>query len=99
MGSRNSQKIVEGITKQTTGISNKVRFVKTEENSLDGAHEDDIEAQVVARNMNAGFDTARTDAADGQTTERGLIEPSSKRKSIGKHEREIEKITPMDKES
>jgi hypothetical protein len=36
LGSRNSQKVVEGITKQTTGISNKVRFVKTEENSFDG---------------------------------------------------------------
>ena len=83
------------MTKQTTGISNKVRFVKTEENSFDGQHEDDIEAQVVARNMNSGYDTARTDRTDaenGQTTDRVLINPVTQRKSIGKHEREIAKI-------
>ena len=45
--------------------------------------------------MNSGFDTARTDrtdAANGQTTDRVLIEPVNQRKSVGKHEREIAKI-------
>lgn len=96
MASRNT-KVDQGITKQTTGISNKVRFVQTEENSDGG--QDDLEAQVVARNMNAGFDTARTDAADGQTTDRAMIEPTpAGRRSTGKHEREIAKMPQIDKD-
>jgi len=69
--SRNAHNALEGVTKQTTGISNKVRFA--DENSVDGAPEDDLEAHVAARNMDAGFDTARTDGADGQTTDRAML--------------------------
>jgi hypothetical protein len=98
LASRNSQKgDNKDLTKQTTGISNKVRFA--EENSIDSAHDDDLEADEVARDMNGGFDTARTDAADGQTTDRAMIEPTpTPRRTSGKHERDIEKMEPIDKD-
>jgi hypothetical protein len=52
-GARNSrnQRAMAGKTEATTGYSAKVRFVKTEENSVDEQHDDEIEAQVIARNI------------------------------------------------